>query len=97
MAALQSDPESGNNSAPLVLISDPFFPTCPSLTLPSDVSGVERENAKGIGRLSSGSEWQTILLLCFPSLPGSNSSGSMLPSRFGFQEGARGVPVAPAL
>lgn len=83
MAALQSDPESGNNSAPPVLIPDRLFPTCPSLTLPSDVSGLEQAKAKG--------NQAPFLWIRMPDLGAlvfsfftrlfSNSSGSILPLR----------------
>lgn len=97
MAALQSDPESRNNSAPPVLISDPFFPTCPSLTLPSDVSGVELENAKGIGRLSSGSEWQTISAAVFSFITRLKLLRVYAALEVRLPGRCTGVPVAPAL
>lgn len=85
--------ESGNNSEPPVLISRPLIPTCPSLRPLSDVSGLEKAKGKGIGHLSFGSESRTqaLPLFSFFTRLFSNSSRSILPSVFSFQQEAGGA------
>lgn len=98
MAALQSDPESGNNSEPPVLIPDPLFPTCPSLTLPSDVSGLEQAKAKGneepFLRVRT-ADLGAVVFSFFTRLFSNSSRVYPALEGFSLQEGARGCLWSP--